>query len=97
MYSIYKLKNIGKCLFGIFLLGIFIFVFDVYGGNVFDRFIIEYLNFFELIEEGDDVMVDRGFIIRDLLIKRKVILNISLFIRKCIWGKKKRLNVNEIK
>lgn len=42
-------------------------------------------------------MVDRGFIIRDLLIKRKVILNILLFIRKCIWGKKKRLNVNEIK
>lgn len=42
-------------------------------------------------------MADKGFTIRDLLTKRKATLNIPPFTRKCTWGKKKRLNVNEIK
>ena len=42
-------------------------------------------------------MADRGFTIRDLLTKKKATLNIPPFTRKCTWGKKKRLNVNEIK
>lgn len=96
-YSTYKSKNTGKCLLGISPSGTFTFVSDVYGGNVSDRYITEHSNFLELIEEGDDVMADRGFTIRDLLTKRKATLNIPPFTRKCTWGKKKRLNVNEIK
>ncbi len=49
------------------------------------------------MEEGDDIMADRGFTIRDLLTDKKATLNIPPFTRKCPWGKKKRLNVNEIK
>lgn len=81
----------------ILLVGNFIFVLKFYGGNVFDRFIIEDLGFLNFVEEGDDIMVDWGFIIRDLFIDKKVILNIFFFIRKCLWGKKKCFNVNEIK
>lgn len=96
-YSTYKSRNTGKCLLGISPSGTFTFVSEVYGGNVSDRYITEHSNFIELIEEGDDVMADRGFTIRDLLTKKKATLNMPPFTRKCTWGKKKRLNVNEIK
>ena len=46
------------------------FVSDAYCGNVSDKYITEYSNFLELIEEGDDKMADRGFTIRDLLTKK---------------------------
>ena len=95
-YSTYKSRNTGKCLLGISPSGTFIFVSDVYGGNVSDIYITEHSNILELIEEGDDIMADTEFTIRDLLTK-KATLNIPPFTRKCTWGKKKRLNVNEIK
>ena len=90
-------ENTGKCLLGISPSGTFTFVSDVYGGNVSDRYITEHSNFVDLIEEDDDVMADRGFTIRDLLTRKKATLNIPPFTRKCHWGKKKRLNVKEIK
>ena len=96
-YSTYKSRNTGKCLLGISPSGTFTFVSDVYGGNVSDRYITEHSNFVDLIEEDDDVMADRGFTIRDLLTRKKATLNIPPFTRKCHWGKKKRLNVKEIK
>ncbi|VDI44108.1 Hypothetical predicted protein [Mytilus galloprovincialis] len=73
------------------------FMSDVYGGNVSDRFITEKSGFMDYIEKGDDIMADRGFTIRDLLTEKKATLNMPPFTRKCVWGKKKRLNVNEIK
>lgn len=36
----------------------------------------------DLLEEGDVVMVDRGFNIWDIFIKKKVYLNIFLFLKK---------------
>ena len=42
-------------------------------------------------------MADRGFTIRDLLTDKRATLNIPPFTHKCSWGKRKRLNVNEIK
>jgi len=35
----------------------------------------------QLLEEGDSVTADRGFEIQDLLVQRKVYLNIAPFIR----------------
>ena len=96
-YSTYKSKNTGKCLLAISPSGTFTFVSDIYGGNVSDRFITEQSGFLDLVEEGDHIMADRGFTIRDLLTKKKATLNMPPFTRKCSWGKKKRLNVNEIK
>lgn len=36
----------------------------------------------DLLEEGDVVMVDRGFNIWDIFIKKKVYLSIFLFLKK---------------
>lgn len=71
-------------------------MFELWGGNVFDRYIIVNSGFLDLIIVGDEVMVDRGFIIRDYLLERRVKLVILLFIYKCKWGKGKRLNFGEI-
>ena len=73
-----KSRNTGKCLLGIPPSGTFTFVSDVYGGNVSDRYITEHSNFLELIEEGDDIMADRGFTIRDLLTKKQPLIFLHL-------------------
>ena len=36
----------------------------------------------DMLEEGDSVMADRGFNIRDILTKKKVYLNIPRFCKK---------------
>ena len=67
-----------------------------YGGNTADRYIVRESGCLELIEPGDDVMADRGFTIRDLLLQKDATLTISVFTRKCKYDKVKRLNVNEV-
>ena len=42
---------------------------------------VENCGILQLLEEGDSVMVDRGFEIQDLLAKKKVYLNIPPFMR----------------
>ena len=88
-YSTYKSRNTGKCLLGISPSGTFTFVSDVYGGNVSDRYITEHSNFFELIEEGDDIMADSRFTIRDLLTIKKQPL-IFLHLPGNVHGARKR-------
>lgn len=72
------------------------FILNFWGGNVLDRYIIEYCGFLDIVKFGDEVMVDRGFLIRDLLLERRVILNILLFIKKCLWGKGKYFIVYDV-
>ena len=45
-------------------------------GNVCDRYITERSGLLDKLEEGDSVMADKGFNIRDLLTRKKVALNI---------------------
>lgn len=61
--------------------GALTFVSDLYGGHCSDKIIIEHCGILPLLEEGDSVMADRGFEIRDLLASRKVYLNIPPFMR----------------
>ncbi|KAK3106441.1 hypothetical protein FSP39_020167 [Pinctada imbricata] len=96
-YSTYKSRNTGKCLIAISPRGTITFVSKLYGGNVSDRYITQDSGFVDFVEEGDDIMADRGFTIRDLLTDKRATLNIPPFTRKCSWGKNKRLNVSEIK
>ena len=62
---------------GISPTGYLTFVFKLWTRNVSDRYITEKSDLFDKLEEGDSVMADKGFNIRDLLTrKKKVALNI---------------------
>ena len=75
-WSEYKQRNTVECLFGISPSGAFTFVSKVWSGSVSDREITQKCGFLDLLEPGDDVMADRGFKVRDLLLVKKCTLNI---------------------
>ena len=95
-YSHYKGHNTFKSLVGVTPTGAFSFVSELWGGNVSDRYITANSGFLDLVSAGDEVMADRGFIIRYYLLERKAKLIIPPFTHKCRWGKGKRLNASEI-
>jgi hypothetical protein len=96
-YSNYKNHNTFKALVGITPSGAFSFVSEFWGGNVSDRFITANSGFLDKIRPGDEVMADRGFVIRDYLLERQAKLVIPPFTKKCAWGKGKRLTPTQIK
>ncbi|XP_062586714.1 uncharacterized protein LOC134248321 [Saccostrea cucullata] len=86
-------KNTFKALVAVTPSGAFMFVSNLWGGNVSDRYITEHSGFLDLVKPGDEVMADRGFLIRDLLLERRATLNIPPFTKKCAWGKGLSLNL----
>ena len=73
--------------------GTFNFISDLWGGSTSDKYITKESGFQDKIKPGDEVMTDRGFVIRDLSLTRKATLRIP----QCKWGKGKRLNEEEVK
>ena len=71
-------------------------VSPAYSGNTADRYIVRKSGCLELIEPGGDVMADRGFTVRDLLLQKDTTLTIPVFTRKCKYDTVKRLNVSEV-
>lgn len=67
------------------------------GGDVSDRYITKHSGFLDLIKPHDEVMADRGFLIRDLLLERHATLNIPPFTKKCEWRKGKVLSFRDIR
>ena len=45
--------------------GAFNFISELWGGNTSDKYIAKECGFLDKIKPGDEVMVDRGFVIRD--------------------------------
>ncbi|XP_031555024.1 uncharacterized protein LOC116291930, partial [Actinia tenebrosa] len=80
-YSTYKSHNTAKGLVGIAPFGAVTFVSDVYGGHASDKEIVESCGILNRLEEGDSVMADRGFEIRDLVMTYGCTLNIPPFMR----------------
>ena len=80
MYSLYKSHNIAKGLIGIAPNGFVSFISNLYGGHISDKNITEVCGIIDLLEPGDMVMADRGFIIQHSSCKN-VKLNISAFLR----------------
>ncbi|CAG2220107.1 unnamed protein product [Mytilus edulis] len=96
-FSTYKSHNTYKCLVSITPNGNFNYISDLYGGNTSDRYITEHSGFLDLVSAGDEIMADRGFRIRDLLLESRAYLTMPPFTRKCSWGKGKRLTAYEIR
>jgi len=78
-WSSYKSHNTFKCLIAVTPRGSFSFVSHLWTGSISDRRLVERCGFLELLEPDDDVMADRGFVIRDLLALRGATLNIPPF------------------
>ena len=81
-WSDYKEHNTIKALVGITPSGYFSFLYAFWTGSTTDRRITQESGLVDLLEEGDAVMADRGFNIRDILTKKKVYLNIPPFSKK---------------
>ena len=96
-YSSYTSHNTFKFLVSITPTGAFNFISQIWGGNTSDRYITMHSGFLDLVSQGDEIMADRGFTIRDLLTERRAYLTIPPFTRKCTWGKGKFLSVINIR
>ncbi|CAG2252740.1 unnamed protein product [Mytilus edulis] len=70
-YSSYKHHNAVKCLVVITSSGVISFVSEGWDGRVSDRESTSECDILDLLELGDSVMADKGFIISDLVAKRQ--------------------------
>lgn len=75
-WSNYKQHNTIKALVGISPDGMFTFVSKLWTGNSSDRHITQQSGLLDLLEPGDSIMADKGFNIRDLATKKRVLLNV---------------------
>ena len=89
-FSYYKNHNTVKALVGISPGGVITFVSQLWGGRIFDIELTKRSGLLELIEEGDNVMANRGFEIEGLLASRKATLNIPPFV-----GSRKQFTMHE--
>ncbi|KAK0136896.1 hypothetical protein N1851_026918 [Merluccius polli] len=74
IYSHYKGNTRFKDLIGIAPSGEVTFVSDLYIGSISDKEITKKSGILSVLEEGDMVMADKGFLIKDLLSERQVSL-----------------------
>ncbi|XP_031358904.1 uncharacterized protein LOC116182512 isoform X1 [Photinus pyralis] len=79
-YSQYKSHNTAKGLLGITPNGFVSFISDLYPGRSSDKEIFNSCGILQLLEPGDSVMADKGYVIRDELEARGVALNIPPFL-----------------
>ncbi|XP_006824990.1 uncharacterized protein LOC100378599 [Saccoglossus kowalevskii] len=80
MYSSYKNHVTYKVLIGIAPSGAITYVSDAFEGSISDKEIVQKSGFLDLLSEGDLILADRGFTIRDLLFEKKADLNIPPFL-----------------
>lgn len=79
-YFSYKSVIIFKGFVGIIFSGVVLFIFKFYMGFISDREIVKRCGILKLLEDGDGVMVDKGFIIEDFLFFLNCFFNILLFL-----------------
>ena len=80
-WSNYKQTNTFKLLVGIMPSGAITFLSKLYSGCTSDNHITEKSGLVEKLSAGDDVMADRGFHIRHLLLAKRCTLNIPAYSR----------------
>lgn len=82
MYSDYKGRETYKSLVGVTPSGSVSFVSQLYYGSLSDREIVERSGLLDpkMLDDGDEIMADKGFNIRDLTDKIGVKLNLPIFL-----------------
>ena len=90
-YSTYKNQNTFKCLVGISPGGAITFVSKLFPGSITDRQLTQKRGLYDILEQGDAIMADRGFDIQDDFTPLGVRVNIPPFMRN-----KKQLDSNKM-
>ena len=72
-WSSYKHWNTAKLLVGITPTGVISFIPPLWTGSISDKEIVRNSGLVNLLEEGDAVMADKGFLVRDLLVMKKLV------------------------
>ena len=80
-WSNYKHWNTAKLLVGITPTGVVSFISPLSIGSISDKEIVRQSGLLDLLEEGDAVMADKDFVIRDLLTFKKVHLVLPAYCR----------------
>lgn len=80
MYSNYKSNSTVKFLIGILPNGTICFISDGFEGSISDNEIVRQSGFLDKINPKDMVLADRGFLIKEDLMKKKAYLNIPPFL-----------------
>ena len=91
IYSNYKIHTTFKSLIGITPVGSVSFVSSLYTGCISDKDITTRSGIIDLIEPNDPVMVDKGFLIQDLLEPKNATLVIPPFL-----GQKGKFSSEEV-
>ena len=81
-YSSYKSRITFEALVGIAPHGAVTFISNLYTGNMSDVEITRLSGLLDLIENGDSVMADKGFIVEKLLQEKGASLNIPAFLHE---------------
>jgi hypothetical protein len=90
-WSNYKHHNTIKYLVGITPAGAISFISPGWGGRTSDKEITKNSGFLELLEPGDEILADRGFLVRDELAAYGASLKIPHFTKG-----KKQMSANEV-
>jgi hypothetical protein len=79
-FSSYKHHNTAKGLVGIAPSGQITFISSLYAGRCSDKKIVRHCGLYDILEEGDSVMADKGFDIEEDLKERNLSLTIPPFL-----------------
>ena len=79
-FSSYKNCNTVKILVGIMPSGPICFLSPLFEGSVSDKQLVQESGLLEKLNEGDEIMADKGFMIQDMLAQHGVRLNIPPFL-----------------
>ena len=82
MYSSYKSHATAKVLIGVAPCGACMFVSEVCEGAISDKKIVQESGIIDFIENGDQIVVDRGFTIEEMVAQKGGSLVIPPFLRK---------------
>ncbi|XP_056116475.1 uncharacterized protein LOC130092600 [Rhinichthys klamathensis goyatoka] len=80
-YSHYYSHNTIKYLVAVAPCGLIMFISTGYGGRASDKYITMNSGILDYLKPGDEVMADRGFLVRDLLFEKRVKLVLPAFTR----------------
>ena len=90
-FSNYKNRNTVKVLIGATPSGAISCVSQSFKGSISDKKLVELSGLLQMLEPGDEIMADKGFLIQDLLAPLGVRLNVPPLLQS-----KEQIPVNEV-